>query len=61
MVKSSLYDHSDAYIHVQRTVTVANTGTTAVPNNRNIKEVCKTCAPFVDCVSETHKYIMLKT
>ena len=55
MVKSSLYDHSDAYIHVQRTVTVANTGATAVPNNRNIKEVCKTCAPFPGCVSETHK------
>ena len=37
MIRSSLYDYSDAYIHVKGTVTVSNTGTTAAPNNRNKK------------------------
>ena len=55
MVKSSLCDHSDAYIHVQITITVPKTGTAAVPNNRNMKVICKTCAQFTDSISEIHK------
>ena len=37
MIKSSLCDYSDAYIHVQGTITVSNTGAGAAPNNRNKK------------------------
>ena len=37
MIKSSLCDYSDAYIHVKGTVTVSNTETPAGPNNRNKK------------------------
>ena len=33
MLKSVLCDYSDAYILVKETITVANTGTTAAPNN----------------------------
>ena len=37
MLKSSSYDYSDAYILVKGTITVNNTGTAAVSNNRNKK------------------------
>ena len=51
MLKSSLCDYSDAYILVSGTITVENTGTAAVPNNRkNI--IIKNCAPFTDYISE---------
>ena len=51
MLKSSLCDYSDAYILVRGTITVENTGTAAVPNNRkNI--IIKNCAPFTDYISE---------
>ena len=52
MLKSSLCDQSDAYIHVKGTVTVNKTGTTAAPNNRNKKVILKNCAPFTSCISE---------
>ena len=35
MLKSSLYDYSDACILVKGTITVPNTGIAAAPNNRN--------------------------
>ena len=51
MLKQSLCDYSDAYILVSGTITVENTGTTAVPNNRkNI--IIKTCAAFTECINE---------
>ena len=50
MLKQSLCDYSDAYILVSGTMTVENTGTAAVPNNR--KNIIKTCAPFTDCTNE---------
>ena len=37
VIRSSLCDYSDAYIHVKGTVTVSNTETPAAPNNRNKK------------------------
>ena len=51
MLKSSLYDYSDAYILTRGTITVPNTGTATNPNNRkNI--IIKSCAPFTYCKSE---------
>ena len=52
MLKSSLYDYSDAQILVKGTITVNNTGTAAAPNNRSKKVIFKSCAPFTNCISE---------
>ena len=52
MLRSILCDYSDTYILVKGTITVANTGTVAVPNNRNEKVIFKNCAPFTDCISK---------
>ena len=51
MVRSSLCDHSDAYILVKGTITVVNTGTDAAPNNADKKVIFKNCAPFTSFVS----------
>ena len=51
MVRSSLCDHSDAYILVKGTITVVNTGTDAAPNNADNKVIFKNCAPFTSFVS----------
>ena len=52
VLKSSLYDYSDAYILMNATITVLNTRANgANPNNRkNI--VIKNCAPFTNCISK---------
>ena len=53
MLKSSLCDHSDAYISVNRTIAVNNiAGADADANNTNKKVVLKNCAPFTNCISE---------
>ena len=52
MLKSSLCDYSNAYIHVNATVTIPNAETTEVADNRNIKVIFKNSAPFTDCISE---------
>ena len=53
MSKSSLFDYSDAYILVKRTITVNNTAAAdADANNANKKVILKNCAPFTDCKSE---------
>ena len=53
MLKSSLFDYSDAYILVKRTITVNNTAAAdADANNANKKLILKNCAPFTDCKSE---------
>ena len=54
MVKASLCDYSDAYILVKGTITINNTGSDAVPNNRNKKVLFRNCAPFTNCISETN-------
>ena len=51
MLESSLYDYSDAYIHVKGTITIQNIGTAAVPNNANKNLILKICAPFTNCIS----------
>ena len=53
MLKSSLCDYSDAYIHVKRTITVNNTAAAdADANNSNKKIIFKNCAPFTNCISQ---------
>ena len=51
MLRSSLCDYSDAYILVKGTITAANTGTAAAPNNADKKVIFKNCAPFTSCIS----------
>ena len=47
MLKSSLRDYSDAYIHVKGTITVNNTAAAdADANNTDKKVMFKNCAPF---------------
>ena len=49
MLKPSLCDYSDAYIHVKGTITVYNTaGADADANNTNKKVLFKKCAPFTN-------------
>ena len=54
MLKSSLCDYSDAYVHVKGTITVNNTAAApaAAANNNNKKVIFKNCALFTVCVSE---------
>ena len=51
VLRSSLFDYSDAYILVKGTITVeAQVGDNS--NNAKKKAVFKNRAPFTDCVSE---------
>ena len=53
MIRSNLCDYSDAYILVTGTITVPNTAAAgATVNNTNKKVKFKTCAPFIDCITE---------
>ena len=52
ILKPSLCDCSDAYILVEGTITVNNTGTAAAQNNRNKKVIFKNCVPFSNCISK---------
>ena len=53
MLKSSLYDYSDAYILIKGTITVSNTSAAgAVTNNTSKKVIFKNCAPFTNCIRE---------
>ena len=53
MLKSSLFDYSDSYILVKRTITVNNTdAANADANSTNKKVIFKNCAPFTNCISE---------
>ena len=52
MLKSSIFDYSDAYILVKGRVTFDNTSAAGVAaNNTNKKIIFKNCAPFTDCIS----------
>ena len=49
MIRSNLYDYSDANIHIKATKTVPNTAAAAAPvNNTNKKVIFKTSAPFIN-------------
>ena len=53
MLKSSLCDHSNAYILVKGTISVNNTAAQgAAANNTNKKVIFKNCTPFTNCISE---------
>ena len=53
MLKSSLCDYSDAYIHVRGTITVNNTAAAdSDANNTSKKVIFKNCAPFTNCISQ---------
>ena len=53
MLKSSLCDDSDIYVHVKETITVNNTAAADTDaNNNNKKVIFRNCAPFTICISE---------
>ena len=54
MLKSSLYDYSDAYILVKGNITVIEAGVndTRITDRKNKKAIFKNCAPFTDCITE---------
>ena len=53
MLKSSLWDYSDAYILVKGTISINNTAAQgAAANNIDKKVIFKNCAPFTNCISE---------
>ena len=53
MLRSSLFDNSDAYILVEGNISVNNTaGAAAVANNTDKKVIFKNCAPFINCISK---------
>ena len=53
MLRSSLYDYSDAYILAKENLTVNNPAVAdANGNNTNKKVIFKNCAPFTNCISE---------
>ena len=55
MLKSSLCDYSDAYIHVKGTITVVGAGATVEASNteRNDKQaIFKSWTSFTDCISK---------
>ena len=53
ILKSSLRDYSDAYIHAKGPTTVKNTAATdANANNTNKKVIFENCALFTKCISE---------
>ena len=53
MLRSSLYDYSDAYILVKGNISVKNNAADgAAANNTNKKVILKNCAPFTSCISK---------
>ena len=55
MLKSSLCDYSDAYIHVKGKITIIAAGDNEAArraDERNKGVVFKNCAPFTICISE---------
>ena len=48
MLRSSLCDYSDAYIHVKETITVTQVAPLASSDNAGKEVVFKNCWPFTD-------------
>ena len=58
MLRTSLGDHSDAYILVSGTITITGAGNDDAVrrlDQRNKRVLFKSCAPFTDCISEINK------
>ena len=54
MLKSSLYDYSDAYILVKGTITIPGAGDidgARQADEKNKGVIFKYCAPFISCIS----------
>ena len=57
MLKSSLCDYSDAYIHVKGTITINGRGADDAARQADERDkgvVFKNCAPFTNCISEVN-------
>ena len=57
MLKSSLYDYSDAYILVNGTITIAGAGADAGARQADERDKgvrFKNCAPFINCKTEIY-------
>ena len=55
MLKSSLYDYSDAYILVKGKITIRGAGADAATRQADERDkgiAFKKCAPFINCISE---------
>ena len=55
MLNSNICDHSDAYILVTGTITVAGAGPTKVARviaRGNKQAIFKSCASFTDCIAK---------
>ena len=52
IVRSSLWDYSDANVYVKGAITVSTTETALAPDNRNNKKKIKNCASFINYISE---------
>ena len=55
MLKSSLYDYSDAYILVKGRITITGAGADATARQADERDkgvVSKNCAPFTNCIGE---------
>ena len=55
-----LCNYSDAYILVNGTKTVNNTGTAAAPNNRNKKVIFKNFLPFTNWIIKIDKITLIR-
>ena len=54
MIRSNLYDYSDAYILVSGTITITGAGaddSEKQADERNKGVIFKNCAPFIECIS----------
>ena len=59
MLKSSLCDYSDAYVHMKGIIIVNNTAAApAAANNTGKKVIFKNCAPFTICISEINNTLV---
>ena len=55
MLRSRLYDYSDAYILVSGTITIPgarNDNAVGRLDERNKRVIFKNCTPFTDCITE---------
>ena len=54
VIRSNLYNHSSAYIHVSGTITITGARDNDAAKRANEKDkgvIFKNCAPFTDCIS----------
>ena len=57
MLRPSLCDYNDVYIHVKGNITVSNTaGAGAATNNTNKKVIFKNCARFTSCITKINNF-----